>query len=1005
MSQDRGSGSGFSIGSARRARGVEGGTSPITSNTPPRTPMSVRNDGQSSRGPGSEEIDAEVSEIRARCHTQELSSSLKEVKLNIAGQEDLATAVSVALFNGETSPTSASQKSPSSEDSSPRSKKKRMARKPTDGTIQPPSTLAVSGTTSSGHISPNASTPPPRPKSPAPRSPPQRPPPPRQGKTPSPPVQTTKPRSPPQSPHSPQKSPLMTVTAPHATVADDSEPLPPSPDVCDPDDLMGSMSDDWTVECETLVEAPKEEKATDYYQPKIDKHVFLDFDEEGTMLADDAEPTQYQANYSTLPPGVEVGTPGAVDLSLGMSRPRKEKKKKRTKSTKHIKRPPPSGPNGLRTVVSLATVTHERFIAGTAEQSTKVSLRDVFTKPHMFDFFKQCLVKYAAIENLDFYVEATEFQLTGEHDKHHAKEIFDQFVSEKARQQVNLDAGLRNGIRSNLNKDVVPITLFEGAMTYVLDLMHLDLVPKFVRSPFYEAYLKDCKGKEEKPLKGKGRPGLLGGGDDGDAEASTFSPAAKTKSRIWGGKWREVKKDTSNETLKYSFSNGKVEVQDANWVTPSSQKVSCYVVRIASPKVEEYILRSFLVRKSCLLDLLTQYDLFDTFKSFLNGIASSQILDCLTKTLDFQASFDSTGQAEKNPMLAMVIYEMYIKEDASNHVPMATAYTATIRDRVADNNLSGDMFEEATLTILEDIQNDIIPMFMASDFYAQYQTENFGSGNADASSAVPLPIDRMSGQEGRKEDEGHITNVKSGARIKRKASVSKIFKKSMQHTGGVDEERRTPLHRAAESGDVEEVRECLKPKNVQTKNVQINATDRYGFTALHAAAKGGHIDVCSLLLDHGADLSIQTHSGVLALHYFSDLHEENPGMTARLLGLMSRAMQGRMCVNHRSVKGETPLHYACFGKSPLIVAEFLLQKGASPNVPNRRGNTALHNCIFSHLDSHVALLLKHGADPNSPHPQHVSCIDVGMQTPSTKAILEPYMKRGRSGNNPVPVQR
>lgn len=42
---------------------------------------------------------------------------------------------------------------------------------------------------------------------------------------------------------------------------------------------------------------------------------------------------------------------------------------------------------------------------------------------------------------------------------------------------------------------------------------------------------------------------------------------------------------------------------------------------------------------------------------------------------------------------------------------------------------------------------------------------------------------------------------------------------------------------------------------------QTNKTDSSGYTALHYAARKGHLDVCNALIDAGADVNACTRSG------------------------------------------------------------------------------------------------------------------------------------------------
>lgn len=46
----------------------------------------------------------------------------------------------------------------------------------------------------------------------------------------------------------------------------------------------------------------------------------------------------------------------------------------------------------------------------------------------------------------------------------------------------------------------------------------------------------------------------------------------------------------------------------------------------------------------------------------------------------------------------------------------------------------------------------------------------------------------------------------------------------------------------------------------------LNDKDNSGYTALHYAARSGHLSICSILLENGTNVDERTHGGVTALH-------------------------------------------------------------------------------------------------------------------------------------------
>lgn len=63
-------------------------------------------------------------------------------------------------------------------------------------------------------------------------------------------------------------------------------------------------------------------------------------------------------------------------------------------------------------------------------------------------------------------------------------------------------------------------------------------------------------------------------------------------------------------------------------------------------------------------------------------------------------------------------------------------------------------------------------------------------------------------------------------------------------------------HIAAATGDVDTLLE-LAAKD----NTKLHHKDRNGWAPIHEAARAGHIDVITLLLENGADMNVRTHGG------------------------------------------------------------------------------------------------------------------------------------------------
>jgi ankyrin repeat protein len=122
-----------------------------------------------------------------------------------------------------------------------------------------------------------------------------------------------------------------------------------------------------------------------------------------------------------------------------------------------------------------------------------------------------------------------------------------------------------------------------------------------------------------------------------------------------------------------------------------------------------------------------------------------------------------------------------------------------------------------------------------------------------------------------------------------------------------------------------------------------------------------------VLLEHGANASIETKGGETALHIVSrgeyDSQEQGVG-TARLL------LERGVDVNARRKDSWTSLHWAAF-KGRVELTQLLLDQGANAKVETERGETALHIVSRGEYDSQeqsistARLLLEHGVDVNA----------------------------------------
>jgi hypothetical protein len=123
-------------------------------------------------------------------------------------------------------------------------------------------------------------------------------------------------------------------------------------------------------------------------------------------------------------------------------------------------------------------------------------------------------------------------------------------------------------------------------------------------------------------------------------------------------------------------------------------------------------------------------------------------------------------------------------------------------------------------------------------------------------------------------------------------------------------------------------------------------------TPLHAAANKGDIETVQVLLEYGVDVNAQTSVGSTPLNYASWGYHDD-ARVARLL------IERGADVNIRGGFGRTALHRASEGS--IEIARVLIEHGASVEVKNDDGKTPLYIASLHKREEIVKLLLEHGA--------------------------------------------
>ncbi|XP_062986914.1 inversin isoform X2 [Elgaria multicarinata webbii] len=198
-----------------------------------------------------------------------------------------------------------------------------------------------------------------------------------------------------------------------------------------------------------------------------------------------------------------------------------------------------------------------------------------------------------------------------------------------------------------------------------------------------------------------------------------------------------------------------------------------------------------------------------------------------------------------------------------------------------------------------------------------------------------------------------------------------------------DSQGATPLHYAAQSNFAETVEAFLKHPSVKDDSdlegrtsfmwaagkgsddviqtmlnlkldIDINMADKYGGTALHAAALSGHVSTVQLLLKHEAQVDA------------TDVMKHTPLFRACEMGhkeVIQTLIKGGARVDLVDQDGHSPLHWAALGGNP-DVCQILIENKINPNVQDYAGRTPLQCAAYGGYINCMVVLLENNADPN-----------------------------------------
>ncbi|WP_265035252.1 MULTISPECIES: ankyrin repeat domain-containing protein [unclassified Wolbachia] len=151
-----------------------------------------------------------------------------------------------------------------------------------------------------------------------------------------------------------------------------------------------------------------------------------------------------------------------------------------------------------------------------------------------------------------------------------------------------------------------------------------------------------------------------------------------------------------------------------------------------------------------------------------------------------------------------------------------------------------------------------------------------------------------------------------------------------------------------------------------SKDVSVNATDKYGCTLLHWSALKGHSDIAKFLVDKGANMNAKDVLGRTPMHFaVMNNHKDIQDVYGRGLTyttaesndeeIVQLFLMKGASINEVDKNGETPLHLASWG-GHFDILQDLINNGANIGAKDSSGKTSLdiardkgHNNLVQYL--------------------------------------------------------
>ena len=199
------------------------------------------------------------------------------------------------------------------------------------------------------------------------------------------------------------------------------------------------------------------------------------------------------------------------------------------------------------------------------------------------------------------------------------------------------------------------------------------------------------------------------------------------------------------------------------------------------------------------------------------------------------------------------------------------------------------------------------------------------------------------------------------------------------------------LHDFAETGDLDAVKNFLYINGEINVDVDVNAKNNNGETALHLAAKNGHLAIVEELFKMPVHAQAKNNDGETALH----LAAKNGHIDIVEVILA----KGRMDINTTNKRQETALHIAARnGHTDIVIS--LSSSGVKIDTTNNNGETALHiaakNDRREVVDALLGLMTEETI--NIKNKDGKTALYLAVESESTGTVEEFFRSSTRRGN-------